>query len=71
VSALRVEPRAGENGESLLTRFTKMVQRDGILREAKNRRHFSSNGELKRMARQKALRRIAKQLAKDEARMRR
>jgi ribosomal protein S21 len=60
VSALRVEPRAGESGESLLNRFTKMVQRDGILREAKSHRHFLSNGELKRQARQKALRRQVK-----------
>jgi ribosomal protein S21 len=56
-SALQVLRRDGESDEGLLSRFTKMVQRDGILREAKSRRHFLSNGELARIARKKALRR--------------
>jgi ribosomal protein S21 len=68
--ALMVTARDGEFPERLLDRFTKMVQRDGVLREAKSRRHFMSKGERSRMARKKALRRLAKKVAKDEAPMR-
>lgn len=51
---LQVDLRAGETGEGLLNRFTKMVQKDGILREAKSRRHFISAGERERIAQRKA-----------------
>ncbi len=51
---LKVELREGETGEQLLNRFTKMVQRDGILREVKARRHFISPGERMRIAQRKA-----------------
>ena len=51
---LKVELRAGESGDQLLGRFTKMVQKDGILREAKSRRHFISEGERTRIAQRKA-----------------
>ncbi|HEY8489788.1 MAG TPA: 30S ribosomal protein S21 [Dehalococcoidia bacterium] len=54
---LQVTLREGESQESLLARFQRMVQREGILREAKSRRHFISNGELARMAQRKAARR--------------
>jgi ribosomal protein S21 len=36
---LQVDLREGESGEALLNRFTKMIQKDGILREVKARRH--------------------------------
>lgn len=51
---LKVDLRDGESGEQLLSRFTKMVQRDGILREVKARRHFISVGERARIAQRKA-----------------
>ena len=51
---LLVQLRDGESGEALLGRFTKMVQRDGILREAKRRRHFVSPTQERRIAAQKA-----------------
>jgi ribosomal protein S21 len=54
---LQVDLREGESPEALLARFNKMIQRDGILREAKARRHFISNGELARIAARKAARR--------------
>jgi ribosomal protein S21 len=54
---LQVTLREGESQESLLARFQRMVQREGIIREAKSRRHFISNGELARMAQRKAARR--------------
>jgi small subunit ribosomal protein S21 len=55
-----VELREGESQERLLTRFRQAVQRDGILREAKKRRHFISKSEMRRLERAKALRRIRK-----------
>jgi ribosomal protein S21 len=51
---LRVDLRDGESGDALPNRFTKMVQRDGILREVKARRHFISQGERLRIAQRKA-----------------
>lgn len=51
---LQVELRDGESGEALLNRFTKMIQKDGILREVKARRHFISAGERERIAQRKA-----------------
>ena len=54
-----VSVREGESGEALVARFNKLVQRDGILREVKRRRHFLSNGEKARMAQQRSARRRA------------
>ena len=51
---LKVELRDGESGDQLLNRFTKMIQKDGILREVKARRHFISEGERMRIAQRKA-----------------
>ncbi len=51
---LKVDLREGESGEQLLNRFTKMIQKDGILREVKARRHFISTGERERIAQRKA-----------------
>jgi ribosomal protein S21 len=51
---LKVDLRDGESGEQLLNRFTKMVQKDGILREVKARRHFISESERERIAQRKA-----------------
>jgi len=53
VMSLQVSIREGETQDSLLRRFQRMVQMNGILREAKAHRHFLSKGE---MARQKAQR---------------
>jgi ribosomal protein S21 len=56
----------------MVARFTKLVQRDGILREAKRRRHFISNHEAERLVKQKAARkraRAARKLAERETRM--
>ena len=51
---LQVVLRDGESPDSLLNRFTKMIQKDGILREVKARRHFISAGERERIAQRKA-----------------
>lgn len=52
-----VDLRDGESPEHLITRFRQMVQRDGILREIKQRRHFIPKSERRRIARAKAARR--------------
>ena len=49
-----VSIRAGETQDSLLKRFTRAVQVDGILREAKARRHFLSKSETARLKTKKA-----------------
>ena len=54
---LIIERRDGETNERLLARFRQMMQRAGILREAKRRRHFISKSEARRLAHAKALRR--------------
>jgi ribosomal protein S21 len=61
---LVVERRDNEHAEKLLDRFRLVVQRAGILREAKRRRHFVSKTEARRMARAKAARKIRKTAAK-------
>jgi small subunit ribosomal protein S21 len=57
---LFVQLREGESQEHLLTRFRQTMQRDGILREVKRRRHFVSKSEARRLARAKAVRRARK-----------
>ena len=49
-----VDLRDGESPEHLITRFRQAVQRDGILREIKQRRHFIPKSERRRIARAKA-----------------
>lgn len=65
---LMVTRRENEGGEELLSRFTRMVQRDGVLREVKRRRHFISASEARRVAAQKAARKRARRAAKAAAR---
>ena len=54
---LRVSRREGESEDSLLKRFQRMVQMDGVLREAKARRHFMSKREAARLKAKKNARR--------------
>jgi len=55
--ALDVHLREGETQESLLRRFQRMVQMDGVLREAKDSRHFLSKREAARIKAKKNARR--------------
>jgi small subunit ribosomal protein S21 len=57
---LIVERREGESQDQLLSRFRTLVQRTGILREIKKRRHFISKSEARRMAQARAARRARK-----------
>ncbi len=54
---LKVSRREGETEDSLLKRFQRMVQMDGVLREAKARRHFVSKREAARLKAKKNARR--------------
>jgi ribosomal protein S21 len=54
---LKVSKREGETEDSLLRRFQRMVQMDGVLREAKARRHFVSKREAARLKAKKNARR--------------
>jgi ribosomal protein S21 len=47
-----------------------MVQRSGILREAKQKSHFTSRSEVKRIAKAKAARRQRKRMARTLTRTR-
>jgi small subunit ribosomal protein S21 len=53
-----VELRPGESPESLLRRFRKTVMKNGILKDARKKRHFVSKSEQRRIAKRKAIRRM-------------
>ena len=55
--ALEVSIREGETQDSLLRRFQRRVQMEGILREAKAHRYFLSKGEAARLKVRKNTRR--------------
>ncbi|MBI2867895.1 MAG: 30S ribosomal protein S21 [Chloroflexi bacterium] len=54
---MEVTLREGESQESLLKRFNSLVQRSGVLREAKRKRFFISKGEAAREKQRRAARR--------------
>ena len=55
--SLEVSIREGETQDSLLMRFQRMVQLDGVLREVKAHRYFVSNREAARIKAKKSARR--------------
>ena len=57
VMALDVSIREGETQDSLLRRFQRMVQMDGVLREAKSHRYFLSKRDAARIKAKKNARR--------------
>jgi ribosomal protein S21 len=57
VMPLEVSIREGETQDSLLRRFQKMIQMDGILREAKSHRYFLSKREAARLKAKRSARR--------------
>ena len=67
---LQVTRRDGEDGEGLIRRFNKIVQRDGILQEARRRRHFISNREKQRQAERRAARRRRRTVVRTRIRIR-
>ena len=65
-----IQRQEGEPNERLIARFRQMVQRAGVLREVKRRRHFISKSEARRMAHAKALRRARRNAQKARGRTR-
>lgn len=59
--SLEVSIREGESQESLLRRFQRVVQMDGILREVKAHRYFVSKGESARLKARNSARRRRRQ----------
>jgi len=55
--SLEVSVRPGETQDSLLRRFQKMVQMEGVLHEAKSRRYFISKRDAARIKARKNSRR--------------
>jgi ribosomal protein S21 len=55
--SLKVSIREGETQDSLLKRFQRMIQMDGVLREAKSHRYFLSKRETARLKAKKNARR--------------
>jgi len=49
IMSLEVSIRDGETQDSLLRRFQRMVQMDGVLREAKAHRYFLSKRDVARI----------------------
>lgn len=54
----KVKRRENESDEQLLRRFRKKVSRSGVLVEVRRRRWHVSDSELRRIARDKAIRRM-------------
>ena len=59
--ALEVTIREGESQESLLRRFQRMIQMDGIIREVKAHRYFVAKGEAARIKARNAAKRRRRQ----------
>lgn len=55
--SLEVVLREGESQDALLKRFQRMVQTEGVLREAKDHRYFMSSREAARLKAKKSARR--------------
>ena len=53
---MSVELRPGESQESLLRRFRKSVMESRILRLTRNKQWFTSKSEIRRIKKQKAIR---------------
>ncbi|MDP6647061.1 MAG: 30S ribosomal protein S21 [Dehalococcoidales bacterium] len=59
--SLNVTVREGETQDSLLRRFQRMIQMEGVLREAKAHRHFISRGDAARIKQRANARRRRRQ----------
>jgi ribosomal protein S21 len=55
--ALEVSIREGETQDSLLKRFQRIVQMDGVLRDAKAHRYFTSKRDAARIKARKSAKR--------------
>jgi small subunit ribosomal protein S21 len=60
----------GESQENLLKRFRKQVMKERILSDARRKRWYISPSEMRRIAKQRAIRRIRRRVRQREARQR-
>jgi small subunit ribosomal protein S21 len=60
----------GESQENLLKRFRKQVMKDRILSEARRKRWYISPSEMRRIQKQRAIRRARRRMRQREARQR-
>ena len=60
----KARPRKNESPERFIKRFIKKCKKLGILDEAKDRRYYTKPSVKKRRAKQRAIRRHKKELAK-------
>ena len=65
-----VHLRDGESQEALLKRFRKEVMRERILSEARRKRWYISPSEMRRIQKQRAIRRARRRQRQREARQR-
>jgi small subunit ribosomal protein S21 len=65
VSPISVELRSGESQESILKRFRKAVAEARILPIVRQKRWFTSKSEVKRIKRQKAIRKSQRTVRRD------
>jgi ribosomal protein S21 len=56
----RMRPRKNESMEKFIKRFTKKCKKLGIMQEVRDKRHFTSDSEKKRLARKKWRARLKK-----------
>ena len=62
--------RSGESQENLLKRFRKQGMKDRVLSEARRKRWYISPSEMRRIQRQRAIRRARRKQRQQEARRR-
>ena len=62
--------RDGESQEALLKRFRKQVMKERILSDARRKRWYISPSEMRRIQRQRAIRRARRRTRQREARQR-
>jgi len=65
-----VSLKEGESQENLLKRFRKQVMKERILSDARRKRWYISPSEMRRIEKQRAIRRARRRLRQREARMR-
>jgi small subunit ribosomal protein S21 len=60
----------GESQENLLKRFRKQVMKERILSDARRKRWYISPSEMRRIQKQRAIRRARRRMRQREARLR-
>ena len=69
-SLATVSLKEGESQENLLKRFRKQVMKERILSDARRKRWYISPSEMRRIEKQRAIRRARRRMRQREARLR-